>query len=61
MVDVMNLKNIAHHYHEIEGLLMHTHEAEKNTAYHVIISFDKDDNEIKRSSFLNFAHNYKEY
>lgn len=60
MTDVMNLKNIAHHYHEIEGLLMHTHKHEKDTGYYVIVSFDINDNEVGRSNFLNFTKEYKE-
>jgi hypothetical protein len=54
-MDVMNLKNIAKHYHEIEGLLMHAYETENRTRYYVLISYDKNDNEIKRKTFINFT------
>ena len=56
----MNLKNISHHYHEIEEFLMHAYETEKKTGYYVLISYDKDDNEIKRKAFINFTHEYVE-
>ena len=56
----MNLKNIAHHYHEIENLLIHAYIHEKNTAYYIIISYDKNDNELGKSSCLNFTKEYKE-
>lgn len=54
-MDVMNLKNISKHYHEIEELLMHAFETEEKTGYYVLISYDINDNEIKRKTFLNFT------
>ena len=59
-MDVMNLKNIAHHHHEIEALLIHAHKHEKDTGYYVLISFDANDNELGKSTFLNFTKEYKE-
>lgn len=59
-IDVMNLKNISQHFHEIEAFLMHAYRTEKDTAVYILISLDKEENEIKRSSFLNFTKEYRE-
>ena len=39
---------------------MHTHKHEKNTGYYLLVSYDVNNKEIGKSTFLNFTKDYVE-
>ena len=58
--DVLNICNIANNYQAIDNFLGHLLINEEKTHYYQVISYDKNDNIIAKTTILNHKKGYKE-